>query len=199
MEWKKLKKFFHTVEKTVENFPYCGKTRKIFSILWKKRRKIFHGVEKSEKYFPWSGKRGGSWTAGGGGLGVDGEAEVGEGGFAEAGLKAGEDFGGGGAAEFHEPHGVGDVDKQDLVVELGGAGVGGELGADDVRPGGGDLRDMGVGGELHALEDAGNKVADGGGAGVGGGRGVVGEVETFAGDGPLAFVVAGTAVHRGAS
>ncbi len=149
--------------------------------------------------FPWSGKRGGSWTAGGGGLGVDGEAEVGEGGFAEAGLEAGEDFGREGAAEFHEPHGVGDVDEEDLVFELGGAGVGGELGADEVGPGGGFLRDVGVDRELLALVDAGKMVADGGGAGVGGGGLEVREVEALAGDGPLAFVVSGTAVHRGAS
>ena len=135
--------------------------------------------------------------AGGGGIGVDGPADVEDFFFAVFGLEAGEDFGGGGAAEFEEPHGVGDEYGENFVFEVGGFGVGGELGADDLGPVGGDLGDLGVGGEFHFLENAGNEGAEGDGAGVGGGGGVGVDVESLAGDGPLAFVVGFSAVHGG--
>ena len=133
----------------------------------------------------------------GGGIGVDGPAEAEDFFFAVFGLEAGEDFGGGGAAEFEEPHGVGDEYGEDFVFEVGGFGIGVKLGADELGPVGGDLGDLGVGGELHFLENAGNERAEGDGAGVGGGGSVGVDVEALAGDGPLAFVVGFSTIHGG--
>ena len=133
----------------------------------------------------------------GGGIGVDGPAEAEDFFFAVFGLEAGKDFGGGGAAEFEEPHGVGDEYGENFVFEVSGFGIGVELGADDLGPVGGDLGDLGVGGELHFLEDAGNEGTEGDGAGVGVGGGVGVDVESLAGDGPLAFVIGFSAVHGG--
>ena len=173
-------------------------------MVWKKRREIFHSME---NFFPQCGKSGDPSchhsiiplppSSPGALAGIDGPADVGDGGFAEAGLEAGEDFGLGGAAELEEPAGVGDVDGEEFVFEVGGPGVGGELGADDFGPGGGDLRDLGMGGEFHALEDVVDEGALGDGVGGGVRRLEVRDLEAFAVDLPAAFVVGLAAVHRG--
>ena len=38
MGWKNSRKTFHTVEKTAEYFPWCGKTATIVSMEWKNGR-----------------------------------------------------------------------------------------------------------------------------------------------------------------
>ena len=50
--WKIGENFFHSMEKSQKNLPYCGKIRPFFpyrgnisSIVWKNRKNIFHTVE----------------------------------------------------------------------------------------------------------------------------------------------------------
>ena len=93
---------------------------------------------------------------------------------------------------------MGDVDGEEFVFEVGGAGVGGQLGADQLGPACGDLRHLGMGIEFHSLEGCGDEIAQGHGVAVGRGRLEVGDMEALAGNLPLIFVVAPAAVHRGA-